>query len=112
MLKSTALLAMVGLFLAVTLIWTVPGFAQAQGGDYGRSYGQGYGPCGGGAGPGYCVNPQTGSQYGTGYGPGYCYRNRGKNQARVNNNLQTPANPNPEPQSQIPGGGPAPQSGN
>jgi hypothetical protein len=112
MLKSTALLAMVGLFLAFTLIWTVPGFAQAQDGQGGmcpRGYGQGYGP-GGGYGPGYCANPQNPQ-----YGPGYCNGQGRRNRARWNNNLQNPqapANPNPEPQSQTPGGGPAPQSGN
>ncbi len=107
--NSTALMAMVGLFVAVTLIFgAVPVYAQAQGGGgyCGKGYGQGYGP-GGGYGPGYCANPQNPQ-----YGPGYCGGQGKKNRARMNKNLQTPANPNPQPQSQTPGGTLAPQSGN
>ena len=106
--KSTWLIVMAGLFLTFTLIWAVPGYAQAQGGQGGmcpRGYNQGAGQ---GYGPGYCAgnpNPQTGSQY----GPGYCYQNRGKNRARWNNS-QNQANPNYQNQTQPQT--PAPQSGN
>lgn len=103
--KSTLLTAMVGLFLAVTLIWSFPGYAQAQGGQGGvcpRGYTQGGGP-GGGGGPGNCpnYNAQNCPQYGYGKGQG-----RGRNRARWN--PQAPTNPNPQTQTQTP----APQSGN
>lgn len=111
--KFTVLMAM-AVFLAATLFMAMPGFAQTQGGQGGvcpRGYTPGTGP-GYGGGPGYCANPkaQTGSQSGSGYGSGYCYRNKVKKQVQSNNNLETPANS--QPQSQTPGGGPAPKSGN
>ena len=101
--KSTLLVALVGLFLAVTLIWALPGYAQAQGGMCPRGYNQGAGP-GSGGGPGYCPNysnSQTCPQYG--------YGRKGRNRAQ-GNTPQAPANPNPQnqPQTQTP----APQSSN
>ena len=105
MLKSSALMVMAALFLALTLVWAVPSFAQAQGGPgtCPRGYGQGYGP-GGGYGPGYCANPQNPQ-----YGPGYC-NGQGRGRRARWNNSQTQSNPNSQDQtqSQTPG----PKSGN
>jgi hypothetical protein len=107
--KSTWLTTMVGLFLAAALIWAVPVFAQAQGGQSGgmcpRGYNQGAGP-GYGGGPGYCGAYNNNSQTCPGYGYGYGRQGRARNRARVNNNAQTQANPQPQTQN------PAPQSGN
>ena len=104
--KSTLLMTMAGLFLAITLIWAAPGFAQAQGGYCGRGYGQGGGPgyCGGN-GPGYGADYNN-SQNCPGYG--YGKQNRGRNRARWNNS-QAQGNSNPQSQTQTQN--PAPQSG-
>jgi hypothetical protein len=105
--KSTWLMTMVGLFLSAALIWAVPAFAQAQGGQGGvcpRGYNQGAGP-GWGGGPGNC--PNYNAQTCPGYGYGYGKQTRGRNRAR-GNTQQAPANPNPQTQPQTP----APQSGN
>jgi hypothetical protein len=124
--KSTSLMTMAGLFLVLTLIWAVPGFAQAQGGGYcGRGYGQGGGPgyCGGG--PGYSANNNN-SQTCPGYGNGYGRQGRNWNRRNRWNNSQTQPNPNsqnqpnpnsqnqpnPNSQNQTQTPNPAPQSGN
>ena len=102
MLKSTWLLTMVGLFLAASLAWTVPGYAQTQRGTCPRGYTQGAGP-GKGGGPGNCpnYNAQTCPLYGSG--------KQARNRGRVRRNTpQAPANPN----TQTPTPTPAPQSGN
>ena len=100
--KSTWLMTMVGLFLAATLVWAVPGFAQTQGWNCPRGNTPGTGQ-GRGGGPGYCqnYNAQTCPQY----GQGKQARQRGCGRW---NNPQASATSSPQNQPQPT----VPQSGN
>jgi hypothetical protein len=96
--KNTWLMTMVGLFLAATLVWAVPGFAQNQGWTCPKGNTPGAGQMRGG-GSGNCpnYNAQTCPQYGQGK------QARSRGQGRWNN-PQAPVNPNPQaqPQTQVP----------
>ena len=99
--KSSWLMAMSGLFLAATLIWAFPVYAQLQSGKSLNSYqGSGTG-CGNGF--GYCGTTKK-SQDSAGDQFGWKNPGQVKKPARSTNNTPTPAKPGHQPQSQTPGG--------
>jgi hypothetical protein len=102
MLKSTWLMAILGLFLAATLIWAFPVFAELQSGSFQKSNKQGLGTSGGnGFGSGGTIKKTQESS-----GDKFDWRTPGQGgkQAGSKKIIHTPEAPDHQPRSQTPGG--------
>jgi hypothetical protein len=96
------LMAILGLFLAATLIWAFPAFAQLQSGKLlkGHKQGSGTGSSSDGFGYGSTITKSQDS-LGT---PSLKKPDQVSNPARSNNNTHTLEKQDHQPQSQTPGG--------
>ena len=104
--KSPWWMTMVGLFLAATIVWAVPGFTQEQGGGSPKGSSLLH-KSGLSSGPGSCDTGNTSnstSQTSPSYKIGEKSQGQEKNQPSEKKNSLTPANPNTQPQTQTPGG--------
>jgi hypothetical protein len=103
--KSTWLPPILGLFLAATLIWTVPVFAQLQKGGLLNSNNQGSGTSsGGGFGSSSLIKKSPSSSEGSEDLFGSKTPDQEKNPAPAAQNIHTLSKPHDQPQSQTPGG--------
>jgi hypothetical protein len=100
--KSTWPMALLGLFLAATLIWAIPAFAQLKSGRLLKSHKQSL-ETGSGQDFGYSgtTNKSQDSQVNQ-----FGWKSPGqvKNQGSPHNETFAPAKPNHQPQTQTPGG--------